>query len=902
MKNIWHGMAIGEVLKSFHVDQASGRSSTNVKNLQEKFGFNTLPRQKRRSVFGIFLGQFSSPLIYLLLIASFIAALVGNEKDALVIIVVVILNSLVGAIQEGRAEASLSALRRLTKLKSMVLRDGQLQEINASELVPGDIYQVVAGNGVPTDGRLMEANSLQVSEASLTGESVPISKFIDRLPDNTVLPDRRNMLYAGTYVTSGRGMVVATATGAANEIGKIAAMTGKASNVKTRLEERIHNFGKKVAFISVAIFFLTFFLGVWHGMKTEEIFMIAVSQMVSIVPEGLPVAMTIALAVGVQRMAKKRTIVRKLSAVESLGSTTVICTDKTGTLTKNEMTVVEVALPAPSNLHLRVSGAGYSPRGDFFDAGSGEKIAPTHLGINPSFLSLMTAAICCNDADLIELDDGAAYQITGDPTEAALLVCAAKASLDLKEIKSQHPRRAELAFDPKYKMMATEHEHLGCSLIFVKGAPETILSYCARDNPENQRTLDRCKKTAENMAKKSLRVLAFGVIEDSQIIEGQGFESLCGRIKYLGLMGQMDPPRDEARLAIDECRGAGIRVIMVTGDHKATALAIGKHLGIATTSESALAGPEIDGLSQDQLSEKLNHICVFARVHPEQKLRIVKSLQSRGQVVAMTGDGVNDSPALAQADVGVAMGLTGTEVAKEASKIIVTDDNFETIVSAVSEGRLVYKNIKKLILFLFVTSIDELMVLLLALFSGFHAPLAAVQILWINLVSESALTASLIMEPMDKGEMRRPPIPPNDPLLDKDMLMRMPFMITASVVSTFGWFITRSSMGVSTSVVQTETFTLLVVCQWFNLLNCRSATESAFTRSILSNPWLVGGLLIANVLHGLVIYWKPLAEFFHTVPIALTSFFAIGLVASLVLWVEEVRKWWVRSRLTIRNY
>jgi magnesium-transporting ATPase (P-type) len=361
----------------------------------------------------------------------------------------------------------------------------------------------------------------------------------------------------------------------------------------------------------------------------------------------------------------------------------------------------------------------------------------------------------------------------------------------------------------------------------------------------------------------------------------------------------MDPPRDEVKPAIAECVRAGIKTVMITGDHKATAVAVARQLGIAKSANEAVLGSELDLLSDEQLAAKMEHTKVFARVHPEQKLRIVKSLQSRGHVVAMTGDGVNDSPALVQADVGVAMGVTGTEVAKEASKIVITDDNFATIVAAVAEGRLVYQNIKKLLLFLFVTSIDELLVLLLALLFGFHAPLAAVQILWLNLVSESALTVSLIMEPMEDQDMHRPPVPANEPLLDQKMLHRMPFMIAASLVSTFGWFLVRSYMGVPANVVQSETFTVLVVCQWFNLLNCRSPQASAFSGSLFRNPWLLGGLIIANMLHGLVIYWKPLATFFHTTPIALENFFAIGIVASLVLWVEELRKIYARRSLTI---
>ena len=901
MKNIWHKLEAGEVLKTFGVDIKCGRTALECKKLQAQFGLNTLPEQKRRSILEIFFRQFLSPLIYLLMIASAIAFALGDYKDALVIVVVVILNSLMSAVQEGRAEASLAALRRLTKLKSKILRDGQLLEMDASELVPGDIYHLTAGDGVPTDGRLLEANVLQVSEASLTGESMPVAKIIDALPGENSLPDRANMVYAGTYVTSGRAIAVAVTTGSHNELGKIAAMAGHTSQVKTRLEARIDAFGKTVAWASVAVFFLAFILGLLHGMKVTEIFMIAISQMVSIVPEGLPVAMTIALAVGVQRMAKRRTIVRKLSAVESLGSTTVICTDKTGTLTKNEMTVVQLALPTRPLRRINVSGTGYEPVGEFKEDVTEEVQTQHMLAKDPNFQRLMTAAVCCNDAELVHPDTTSAlWQITGDPTEAALLVCAQKSGINLQTLKAKNPRIAELPFDPNFKMMATEHQQDGRSLVYVKGAPEAIFSKCfASSADEHKEILEAFKEVADDMGQQALRVLAFGVIDDAHISSQGGFDGLNGSIHFLGLIAQMDPPRDEVKAAIAQCVQAGIKTVMITGDQKATAVAIARQLCIAKSADEAVSGSELDLLSDEQLAAKLDHTAVFARVHPEQKLRIVKSLQSRGHVVAMTGDGVNDSPALVQADVGVAMGVTGTEVAKEASKIVITDDNFATIVAAVAEGRLVYQNIKKLLLFLFVTSVDELLVLLLALLFGFHAPLAAVQILWLNLVSESALTVSLIMEPMEDQDMHRPPVPANEPLLDQKMLHRMPFMIAASVVSTFGWFLVRSYMGVPANVVQSETFTVLVVCQWFNLLNCRSPQASAFSGSLLGNPWLLGGLIIANMLHGLVIYWKPLAVFFHTTPIALENFFAIGIVASLVLWVEELRKIYARRSLTI---
>ncbi len=565
------------------------------------------------------------------------------------------------------------------------------------------------------------------------------------------------------------------------------------------------------------------------------------------------------------------------------------------------MTVVRLAIPGPLG-QLSVTGSGYSCQGYFSTWGSSRPLVRAELLNDSSFTQLMRAAVCCNDSDLVTpLQDREHWDITGDPTEAALLVCAEKSGLSRLELRKDQQRRRELAFDPNFKMMATEHDDHGRPLVYVKGAPEAIFDRCqANHEVFSHVSLDQYRSLADRMAADALRVLAFGVVKDYRLAIDRGFDQLTGHIEFLGLVAQMDPPRDEARAAITEAKSAGIKPVMITGDHKVTAVAIAGQLGIAESSNQAMSGDEMQSLPLSDLSLKLENITVFARVHPEQKLMIVRALQASGHVVAMTGDGVNDAPALVQADVGVAMGMGGTEVAKEAAKIIITDDNFATILAAVAEGRLVYQNIKKLLLFLFVTSIDELVVLLLALLFGFHAPLAAVQILWINLVSETALTVNLIMEPMEGHEMRRPPTSPQEPLFDKTMLARVPLMMGASVVSTFGWFLFRTYQGAPAGLVQTETFTMLVVCQWFNLLNCRSSTRSALSWSIFANKWLLGGLIIANVLHGLVIYWQPLAGFFHTEPISVFNVFAIGVVASFVLWTEEIRKIYARRLLTSR--
>lgn len=893
----WHSKELQEVLHVFN-SNVGGLSTAEANERLQRFGRNQLPEPKRRSYFTIFFGQFLNPLIYLLLLAALIAFLIGEGKDSIVILVVVFLNALIGAFQEGRAEQSLDALRKLSRLQSRVRRQGAEQLIEASEIVPGDILVLAAGDAIPADARLMESTQVTTAEAALTGESLPVEKAIESLPLDTLLADRRNMIYAGTYVHSGRGLAVVTATGLENEIGKIASLAISAVQPKTQLELKIHQFGRNLIYASILVCVLVITIGLFHGFPIAEIFMVAISQMVSLVPEGLPVAMTIALAVGVQRMAKRGTIVRRLSAVETLGSTTVICTDKTGTLTKNEMTVTNIYLPVRQR-NITVTGVGYVPNGSFIE--NNQEVNP----LNDKILFRLTqACILCNDAQLLSPStQNSPWKILGDPTEGALLTLASKTKIDLQGTRQTCPRHAEIPFDSNVKMMATENLIDGDNIVFIKGAPEILLDYCKDiDSEQGQGALtaemrNQIHIAASKMADSALRVLAFAYVKSVSIDGKSGFKSFYRQATFIGLVGQIDPPRNEVAQAVNESHRAGIKTVMVTGDHKATGMAIARSLGISQAGDMAIDGKELEALSDSELENTIDRITVFARVHPAQKLRIVETLQRKGHVVAMTGDGVNDAPALVKADVGVCMGITGTEVAKEASKIIITDDNFATIVAAVAEGRLVYQNIKKLILFLFVTSIDEVIVLFLALLFGYPVPLAAVQILWINLVTEGTLTINLIMDPAEGDEMQRAPVLPQEPLLDKTIMARIPLMVLSSVVSTFGWFVFRTSQGVSAEVVRTETFTILAVCQWFNVLNCRSSMRSAFSWDLIKNPWLIGGLILGNVLHVAVIYWEPLSKFFHTVPIAPTQFFAIGVVASLVLWTEEIRKFILRRRL-----
>ena len=893
----WHAVRTEEVLSRLE-SSGNGLTSDEARNRLDRYGPNTLPDNAQKPLWRVFASQFQSPLIYILFAAALLAFALGKHDDSWVILVVVFINAMIGTFQEGRAERSMEALKKLSALSVRVLRDGGIGCVNAADLVPGDVMILTAGDAVAADGRILSARVLEVSESALTGESLPVHKETAALPDDTLLADRKNMVYSGTHITAGRGKAVVVASGIFTEVGKIARLTASARAPKTPLELRMDQLGRYLVLAAILLFTLVNIAGFTRRMPMVDVLMVAISQMVSVVPEGLPVALTIALAVGMQRMAKRGAIVRTLSSVETLGCTTVICTDKTGTLTKNEMTVTNLWLA--DGRALTVSGSGYSPDGDLAVAG-GTADPATDSGLR----LMLEAGVLCNDSQLVPPVPGEIrWSALGDPTEAALLAVAMKGGIDPKSLLQQWPRRAEIPFDSSNKLMATQHGHANMpGRVFIKGAPEWILPLCAeawRDG--HARPLDdahrrQALESARGLAEKALRLLGFVMLENANIDERSSFDQFTGRGIFLGFAGQIDPPREETKSAVAECRRAGIRPVMVTGDHLATGLAIARMLDIAREGDLAMDGCELEEMPEQDLIAALDRIAVFSRVHPAQKLRIVEAFQSQKHVVAMTGDGVNDAPALARADVGVAMGITGTEVAKSAANIVITDDCFSSIVDAVEQGRLIYGNIRKLLLFLFATSIDEIIVLLGALWLGYPLPLAAVQILWINLVTEGTLTINLVMEGPEGDEMKRAPVRSRDPLFDMGMLRRMALMVPTSVAATLGYFIWRLDTGVPFALVQTETFTLLAVCQWFNALNCESPTRSALRLGILKNPWLLGGLVLANLLQFAVVFTDPMNRLFHTVPIPVSQVFLIGGVASSVLWVEEIRKFLARRTL-----
>jgi magnesium-transporting ATPase (P-type) len=888
----WHELAVDEVLARLRVDATAGLSAEEAARRLGELGPNALPEPPRRPAWAVLARQFRSPLVHLLGVAAAISLALGQHGDAAVILAVVLVNAAIGALQEGRAERSMAALRRLSALRVRVLRDGEEGLVEARDLVPGDVLSLAAGDAVGADARVLGSANLRTDEAALTGESVPVAKSPATVPESTVPADRLDMVYAGTHVSAGRGRAVVVATGARTEVGLIARLAERAEEPRTPLERRLEAFGRVLVRAALALFGVVMGLGLLRGLPLGELLTVAISQMVSVVPEGLPVATTIALAVGMQRMAARGAIVRRLAAVETLGSTTVICSDKTGTLTRNEMTAIAAWLPprdgAPGRT-LSVEGVGWHPDGRVLEAGT-----PLDAD-DPALAALLHAAVLCNDAALVPPTDASAtWTAIGDPTEAALLTLAGKAGLDVEALRAAAPRVAELPFDADAKMMATAHRGAGVDwVVAIKGAPEAVLRGLVA--PEPPGLVEAAHAAVDAMAARALRVLAFARLEASAFDPDAGFDALAGA-RLLGLVGQIDPPRDEAKAAVARCGRAGVRTVMVTGDHVVTGLAIARELGIARAGTRGLDGAELDRMDDATLRDALDAVAVFARVQPAQKLRIVEALQARGEVVAMTGDGVNDAPALARADVGVAMGVTGTEVAKSAARIVITDDDFATIVAAVEQGRVVHGNLKKVILYLFATSVDEVCLLLLALAAGAPLPLLAVQILWINVVTESTITVNLVMDPPDGDEMRRPPAARDEPLVDAGMLRRLALMVPVAVAVTGGWFAWRLAAAAPIELVRTETFTLLALTQWFNVLNCRSATRSALGRTLASNRWLLAGMALSLVLQGLVLYAPPLNALFHTVPLPAATLAALAAAASTVLWCEELRKLIVRRR------
>ncbi len=877
----WHHCRAQDVAQFLDTDSERGLSLFEVKHRQKEFGPNAVTVKQRTSALVRFLKQIHQPLVYILLAAGGITALLREWVDSGVILGVVLANAVIGYIQEDKAERAIESLKNLMMTSTTVLRDGKRVVVPSAELVPGDVVLLQSGDKVPADLRLHRSRELRIDESALTGESVPVEKKEAELPPETILADRRNMAYGGTLVSYGQGQGFVVATGDKTETGRISELVAGAADLSTPLTKKIARFSTILLWAILALAGLTFGVGLWRGESAVDMFMAAVALAVGAIPEGLPAAVTITLAVGVNRMARKRAIIRKLPAVETLGSTTVICSDKTGTLTENQMTVRRIYAGGE---YYDVSGGGYAPEGAF-SHGEQELRGPLPFAL----AECLRGGLLCNDARLLREDE--AWKVQGDPTEGALIVAAAKAGLDAEDADGSFPRLDAIPFESERQYMATLHGggEGGAGIIYLKGAVEKILTKCeyALGTGGDLQPVDRtaAHQAAEDMAAQGLRVLALARKERPAGIARIDREDLSSGMIFLGFQGMIDPPRPEAVEAVRLCRAAGIEVKMITGDHALTASTIARQIGIGRldeepgTAPAALTGRELAHLGDEELIRAAQEVSVFARVAPEQKLRLVEALQARGQIVAMTGDGVNDAPALKQADIGVAMGITGTDVAKEAADMVLTDDNFASITRAVEEGRRVFDNLVKFIIWTLPTNGGEGLVILASILVGTTLPILPVQILWINMTTAVLLGLMLAFEPQEKDIMERPPREPSAPLLDRVMIGRILLVTILMLGAVFSLFLWQRGQGYPVEEARTVAVNLFVMIELFYLFNCRSLTRSAFRIGFFTNPWVLAGSAVMVVLQLLFTYAPVMNRLFQTAPISARDWGIILLVS-----------------------
>ena len=892
----WHAQPADAALRQFKVDPEQGLSRAQWQERLAAHGPNVLTPPRKRGPLLRFLLQFHNVLIYVLIGAAVVTMLMRHWLDAGVILGVVAINALIGFIQEGKAEKALEAIRNMLSQQAVVLRDGRRQVIAAEELVPGDLVFLQSGDKVPADLRLYKVKELRIDEASLTGESVAVEKRTEPVAENAAIGDRFAMAYSGTLVTYGQGTGVVTATGDYTELGRINRMLADVSQLTTRLLVKIAEFGRK---LTVAIFTMaaaTFAFGyLLKGYDAADMFLAVVSLAVAAIPEGLPAIITITLALGVQAMAGRHAIIRRLPAVETLGSVTIICSDKTGTLTKNEMTVQEVVT---AGADYAVSGIGYAPRGGFTLNGDQEKAGPDiNSNEQPPLQELCRAGLLCNDSELVpDPSGGDNWQINGDPTEGALLTLAHKAGLELETVKGQFPRTDLIPFESEHKFMATlHHDHEGNSLIYLKGAPEVVLAMCSaqwRDGEAAELDLPFWESQLERIAGKGQRLLALAKKPATAGRQELTFADVENGMILLGVVGIIDPPRDEAITAVQECREAGIRVKMITGDHAVTAKAIAARMRIGEGENIALTGKEIEGLSDDSLRRRVKEVDVFARVSPEHKLRLVRLLQETGEVVAMTGDGVNDAPALKKADVGVAMGIKGTEVAKESAEMVLTDDNFASIAHAVREGRTVYSNIRKSIAFILPTNGGQAGVIIAAILAGQTLPITPVQILWVNMVTAVTLALALAFEPSEPDVMQKPPRDPEAPILDGFLVWRVFFVSMIMVSGIFGFFVWKVEQGVDIEVARTTAVNTLILFQIYYLFNTRSLHRRVDSLKLFhENRYVLIAIGAVLVLQGFFTYAPFMHHLFGTAPVAAGDWPLMLIATASVFVLVEAEKW-----------
>ena len=880
----WHNLPTGEALEALG-SRRSGLAADEVRTRRLQYGPNEFKGKKKTPPIIVFLRQFLSPLIYVLMVAAIISLIVEHFIDAGVILGVLFLNAAIGFIQEIRAEKAMAALIQMAAPKARVRRDGEMKLIAARDIVPGDIMLLETGDRVPADARLIEVSNLKVNEAMLTGESMPVDKATDAFSEDVPLAERKNMVHMGTIVNYGRATALAVRTGMATDIGQIATAIQEIKPEKTPLQKNISKLSRYIVVLFLGICALLVAVGLLKGLDWLEVFLLAVAAAVSAIPEGLPTVVTVVLAIGMRIMARRNAIIRKLVAVETLGSATVICSDKTGTLTLNEMTVQRLYLDGQT---IEITGEGYIPRGEF--RRDGQLIDPQN---EPPVNLMLRIGALCNDSFLTRKDNDECCDIYGDPTEGALLVAATKAGMNKEKLEKAYPRLDEIPFQSEKQYMATLHPRDGGRVVYVKGSVERVLAlskYRLKGEqvvPLTEKDADVVTQANTDMAGQALRVIATAYAELPSELEDLKDEHIRGNLVFVGLAGMADLPREEAREAIKLCKQAGIRVAMITGDHKITAESIARQLDLPPG--KTVTGLELQQMTDEELFEQVEDISVFARIEPLHKLRIVNALKSHGHVVAMTGDGVNDAPALKAANIGIAMGITGTDVAKESSDMILVDDNFTSVVAAVEEGRAIFNRLRNVIFFLLSTNLGELLVLTLALLFVGKAPLLAVQIIWINLVTDTTAAVPLGLEPKFGDELKQPPRHPRVGMVFPGLLLRIIFMATFMGVGAFlvfRWAEPRMSI----EEARTITFCTIVAFEWFRAFNARSDEYTIFRLGIFRNRWLLMAIAGAIALQMLAVYAPFMQVAFRTVPLTVEKWGIALLAAGSLFVIEETRK------------
>jgi magnesium-transporting ATPase (P-type) len=892
----WHAMSADDVVKRLATNSEKGLDAEEASVRLQKHGPNRLPEGKKRGPFMRFVAQFNNVLVYVLLAAGFTKLMLSLWVDAAIIFGVVVLNALLGFIQEGKAEKALDSIRNMLSAEARTVRGGETRMIPAEQLVPGDVVILESGDKIPADLRLVDTKNLRTEEAALTGESVPADKVTDVMPANATVGDRENMAFSGTMVVSGRATGVVVTTGSETELGRINQLLASVSSLETPLLRQIKTFGYTITAAIGVISVLIFAYGKWvKGMDFVELFQAVVGIAVSVIPEGLPALITITLAIGVQRMAQRNAIIRRLPAVETLGSVSRICSDKTGTLTLMEMMVVS-AVTAESAY--QITGDGYAPEGEVRKDGK-------PAGKDPVLALMGRVSVLCNDAELFQQDG--AWKVEGDPTEGALYPFASKLGMNRATEQASSPRTDAIPFESEHKFMATLHKSAaGKEALLVKGAPEVILEHCDRQQTASGQAapLDRAHfmQASDQLAAQGERVLALAWLENPGVKAGSlAPADLPKTLVLLGLIGLLDPPRKEAIEAVKECHGGGIRVTMITGDHKITAAAIAKMLGIGD-GNMAITGGEIEDMDTATLQERVRDVDVFARASPEHKLRLVKAIQANKQIVAMTGDGVNDAPSLKKADIGVAMGIKGTEVTKEAAGMILADDNFASITAAVKEGRTVYNNIEKAMLFMLPTNVAQALVIAVAIFFGFTMPITAPQVLWVNMVTSVALGLVISFEPHEIDVMSRPPRAVGRPIVTGFGIWRIVFVGVALLTYTLLAFFWMKSQGASDELARTVAVNAITIGQVFYLLNSRYLLDSSFSLSAhTGNKYLPVGIGAVMILQLLFTYAPPFQAMFgnQAVPLWVWPWLIAGGLLFFV--VVEAEKFVIRSSDALRK-